>query len=113
MNAESQAVWIASAVDALDGIHAEEVAHVSAEVRRSVTDHRKLVPAIAKLVAERRAHNARMRALPRREPELPEWKEPAPPLTRAELDSLSPELQALGIKCGALYVDSNGKYQNR
>lgn len=53
--------WLASAVDALDGIRASEVAAVSVEIRRKVTRPSQIVPAIADLVADQRARSARMR----------------------------------------------------
>lgn len=55
MNAEAQLSWIASAVDALDGIRAAEVQHISAELRRTVTRPAQIVPEIARMVSERRA----------------------------------------------------------
>lgn len=54
MSAEQSAIWIASAEDALNDIRANEVAEVSAEVRRTVTRPSQIVPEIAKLVAQRR-----------------------------------------------------------
>lgn len=57
MTVDQQTLWLASAVDALDGIRASEVAAVSAEVRRSVKRHNDIVPEIAKLVAERRKYS--------------------------------------------------------
>jgi hypothetical protein len=54
MSADAQLVWLQAAVDALDGIHAHEVAAISAELRRSVTRPSQIVPEIAKLVDERR-----------------------------------------------------------
>lgn len=53
--------WLASAVDALDGIRASEVAAVSVEIRRKVTRPSQIVPAVAGLVADQRALSARMR----------------------------------------------------
>lgn len=47
--------WLASAVDALDGIRASEVATVSVQVRRKITRPAQIVPEIANLVAEKRA----------------------------------------------------------
>jgi hypothetical protein len=55
MNAEAQMSWIQAAVDALEGIRAAEVQSVSAEVRRKVTTHSKIVPVLTDLIAERRA----------------------------------------------------------
>jgi hypothetical protein len=55
MDSDAQLAWIASAVDALEGIRAEEVKAVSAELRRSVTRHNQIVPEVAKLVAEKRS----------------------------------------------------------
>lgn len=54
MGADAQLSWIASAVEALEGIRAEEVRNVSVELRRSVTRPAQIVPEIARLVAERR-----------------------------------------------------------
>jgi hypothetical protein len=54
MSPEAQAVWINAAIDALDGIRANEVAAISAELRRSVTRPAQIVPEIARLVSERR-----------------------------------------------------------
>jgi hypothetical protein len=54
MDAEGQLSWLASAIDALEGIYANEVAVVSVEVRRSVTRPAQIVAKIAELVAEKR-----------------------------------------------------------
>ena len=54
MDDTAQIAWICSAVDALEGIHASEVAAISAELRRSITRHNQIVPAIAEKVAEKR-----------------------------------------------------------
>lgn len=54
MTADGQLSWIASALDALDGIRASEVSAISAELRRSVTRPAQIVPEISRLVAERR-----------------------------------------------------------
>lgn len=55
MSPDAQMVWLQAAVDALEGIRADEVHAISAELRRSVTRHNQIVPEIAKLVAQRRA----------------------------------------------------------
>jgi hypothetical protein len=54
MTADAQMVWLQAAVDALEGIRADEVASISAELRRTVTRPSQIVPEIAKLVAEKR-----------------------------------------------------------
>jgi hypothetical protein len=66
MSADAQLVWLQAAVDALDGIHASEVAAISAELRRSVTRPSQIVPEIAKLVDEKRkrSHQAAISASP-------------------------------------------------
>lgn len=62
MTADQQALWIASAVDALSDIRASEVEEVSCEVRRSITRHQQIVPEIAKLVAEHRSQRSKAQA---------------------------------------------------
>jgi hypothetical protein len=59
MSADQQAMWLASAVEALEGIRAGEVQHVAAEIKRSITHHAKIVPEIARLVDDRRKRSAR------------------------------------------------------
>jgi hypothetical protein len=59
MMADAQLSWIASAIDALEGIRAAEVAAISAELRRTVTRPAQIVPEIARMVAERRARLAK------------------------------------------------------
>jgi hypothetical protein len=54
MSADAQMVWLQAAVDALEGIRADEVASISAELRRSVTRPSQIVPEIAKLVHAKR-----------------------------------------------------------
>jgi hypothetical protein len=56
MSADQQTLWLASAVESLQGISHDEVHHVSLEVRRTVTRPSQIVPEIARLVSERRAH---------------------------------------------------------
>lgn len=55
MSSDQQTAWLAAAIDALEGIRPDEVAHVSLEVRRTVTRPSQIVPEIAGLVAELRA----------------------------------------------------------
>lgn len=59
MSADQHTAWLASAVDALRDIRADEVSAVSLEVRRSVTRPSQIVPEIARLVAEKRARHSR------------------------------------------------------
>jgi hypothetical protein len=54
MDSAAQLAWIASAVDALEDIRADEVRAISAELRRSVTRAAQIVPEIARLVSEKR-----------------------------------------------------------
>ncbi len=61
MSADQQTAWLASAMDALADIRPQEVAEISMEVRRTVTRPSQIVPEIAKLVAEKRRHRAKMR----------------------------------------------------
>lgn len=60
MMADAQLSWIASAIDALEGIRAAEVAAISAEIRRSVTRPAQIVPEIARLVSEKRQRSVRV-----------------------------------------------------
>lgn len=59
MSADQTTAWLASAVDALVDIRADEVAAVSLEVRRTVTRPSQIVPKISELVATRRAEQSR------------------------------------------------------
>ena len=63
MSADQQTLWLASAVDSLQGIGVGEVEMVSLEVRRSVTRPSQIVPEIAKLVAEKRSRWSRIREM--------------------------------------------------
>lgn len=63
MSADQQAIWITSAIDALQDIRGGEVSEVSMQVRRTVTRPSQIVPEIAKLVAEKRAHKRRIAEL--------------------------------------------------
>lgn len=58
MTADDRAAWIMAAADALQDIRAEEVAAVSAEVRRLVTRAAQIVPEISRMVAELRKRRA-------------------------------------------------------
>lgn len=60
MSADQQTLWLASAVESLQGIRAQEVGAVSLEVRRSVTRPSQIVPKIAELVAARRSEQSRI-----------------------------------------------------
>lgn len=143
MMADAQLSWIASAVDALEGIRAAEVSACSAEIRRSVTRPAQIVPEIARLVSERRKRMAqavgadpvavkeraideeamtrRCEAKTREEIDAAaEWERRArvdaglavpprqPPLTRDELDHMSADMAALGLKYGHL-IRRNGQ----
>jgi hypothetical protein len=58
MSVEQQELWLRAAVDALEDIRPQEVAAISAELRRTVTRPSQIVPEIAKLVAEKRKRPA-------------------------------------------------------
>lgn len=58
MDGTAQIAWIASAIDALEGIQVSEVAAVSAEVRRKVTRISQIIPMVTDLIAERRKRPA-------------------------------------------------------
>lgn len=58
MSGDDQRAWVASAIDALDGIRPDEVAAISVELRRSIIRPAQIVPEIAKLVSERRRRAA-------------------------------------------------------
>jgi hypothetical protein len=75
MSADQCTLWLASAEDALKDIRADEVAAISMEVRRTVTRPSQIVPEIAKLVAENRKHQRKMR-------EYTQAAIPGPPVKR-------------------------------
>lgn len=60
MSADQQTLWLASAVEALQDIRAQEVCAVSMEVRRTVNRPSQIVPEVAKLVGERRKREREM-----------------------------------------------------
>jgi len=103
MSPEAQAVWMMAAADALEDIRVEEVAAVSAEVRRSVTRASQIVPEIARLVSEKRARASRISSIADgvKYDEPPKPK-PCPPFTQRELDSMPPAMISLGMKYGYL-----------
>lgn len=108
MTTEQQELWLRAAVDALEDIRADEVAHVSAEVRRAVTRHNQIVPEICKRVAlkrEEQGKRARMAALP----PLPEVepRRPGPPLSADEIRAMPKWLRDVGIRVGFLRRDGD------
>lgn len=108
MTADQQTLWLVSAVDALEDIRASEVAHISAQVRRTVKRHNDIVPEIAKLVAERRKENAesaRRNAYPPPPPEPP--RQPGPPLTAKEIAAMPKWLKDTGLRIGFLRRDGD------
>lgn len=108
MTSEQQELWLRAAVDALQDIRADEVAHVSAEVRRAVTRHNQIVPEIARLVSVRRAqrsNDARIASLPpMREPPPRQF---GPPLTAQEISRMPKWLRDLGLRVGFLRRDGD------
>lgn len=70
MTTDQQELWLRAAADALEDIRPQEVAAISAEVRRSVTRPNQIVPEIAKLVHERRR-----RSVGSHDPESPSARE--------------------------------------
>lgn len=105
MTTEQQELWLRAAVDALDGIRADEVAHVSAEVRRTVVRHNQIVPEIAKLVAARRAERLRAPGLPALPP-LPS-RQPGPALDADEIRAMPNWLKSMGLRVGFLKRDGD------
>jgi hypothetical protein len=105
MTAEQQEMWLRAAVDALDGIRPDEVAAISAEVRRSVVRHNQIVPEIAKLVAARRDARART---PTYAP-LPESRPrpPSPALDTDEIRRMPKWLKDMGLRVGFLKRDGD------
>jgi hypothetical protein len=59
MDPDAQLAWLASAIEALEGIRPEEVQAVSLQVRRKATRLPQIVPMLTDLIAERRAKSAR------------------------------------------------------
>jgi hypothetical protein len=103
MTLEQQEIWLCAAVDALQDIRPAEVAEISAEVRRSVTRHNQIVPAITDRVAElrkRRSEAKTRAALPPLAPQ-PE-RAPPPPLTQAEVDRMPKWIKDMGLRVGFL-----------
>lgn len=101
MTTEQQELWLRAAVDSLQDIRGDELGMVSVEVRRSVTRPSQIVPEISRLVAERRSRKSRYSELPSPVAEKAP-RPPAPPLTRAELDAMRPNMRSLGLKYGHL-----------
>lgn len=58
MTAEQQETWLRAAMSSLNEIRPDEIKSVSIEVARSVTRPSQIVPAIAKLVSEKRARSS-------------------------------------------------------
>jgi hypothetical protein len=100
---EQQEVWLRAAIDALEDIRADEVQKVSAEVRRSVTRHNQIVPAIAERVSQLRRERSRLRdypALP--PPPMPSAPPPPKPFTQDEIDRMPKWLRDMGMRSGFL-----------
>lgn len=107
MSADQQTLWLASAVEALAGFTAEEVAAVSIDVRQTVTRPSQIVPEIARLIPELRERR-RIMALPKRE--IVEIPRPEPkPFTDDEIARMSKATRDMGLKCGALARTSGGR----
>jgi hypothetical protein len=58
MTAEQQEVWLIAALDALQGIRADEVRAIILELQRTVQRPNQIVPEIARLVSEKRARTS-------------------------------------------------------
>ena len=101
MTAEQQTLWLAAAVDSLQDIRPEEIAKVSAEVRRSVQRHNQVVPKIAELVARDRASRANRITAPNVYPPEPK-RLPEPPLGADEIAKMPRWLQDMGLRVGFL-----------
>jgi hypothetical protein len=101
MTVDQQTLWLASAVDALADIRTDEVRQISAEVRRSVTRHTQIVPAIAERVAELRSRKYAVERIGPPLPQPPERK-PAPPLTQAEVNRMPKWIAEIGLRVGFL-----------
>jgi hypothetical protein len=109
MTTEQQEMWLRAAVDALDDIRADEVRHVSAEVRRTVTRHNQIVPEIARLVSERRkASRPAPTAISGPPLPPPPERKPGPPLTQSEIDRMPKWMRDVGLRVGFLEM-RNGK----
>lgn len=106
MSGEAQLAWIASAVDALEDIRPDEVKAISAELRRTVTRPAQIVPEIARLVSDRRSRRATQESLARQSERVRRAEDvpspPAPPLTRAELESVPDHIRKMGLNGGFL-----------
>lgn len=109
MTSEQQEIWLRAAVDALEDIRGDEVAKVSAEIRRSITRHNQIVPAIAEKVAELRKQRAKereMQAYRERAAQFPEplpiERKPQTPMTADEIRRLPKWLRDTGLRVGFL-----------
>jgi len=111
MSADQQAIWITCAIDALQGIHASEVAAVSMEVRRSVTRPSQIVPEIAKLVAvkrERRSAHISAPVIEGPPPKKPLMDRRGEPMSEEETTELNGILETLKAK--ARYRADGSRY---
>jgi hypothetical protein len=112
MSADQQAIWIASAVDALKDIRASEVVEISMEVRRTVTRPSQIVPEIAKLVAEHRSSRShaseQRKALEAPPVKIPVMDRRGQPMTEDDTAELNATLEKLGAK--ARYRADGSRY---
>lgn len=113
MSADQQTLWLASAVDALNGIRANEVIGISAEVRRTVTRPSQIVPEVARLVAEQRARQSRIREM--EQPLLPGpplkidvMSRRGQPMSEEDTAELNERLESLGAT--ARYREDGSRY---
>jgi hypothetical protein len=101
MDANQQTAWLASAVDALVDIRANEISAISVELRRKVSRPAQIVPEIANLVAQRRERSSRSIDLtPVKTLEVP--REPSPPLSAQEIEGMPKWLRDIGLRVGFL-----------
>lgn len=115
MSHDQQTAWLASAVDALDGIRPGEVEAVSLELRRTVTRPAQIVPEISRLVAAHRAKRSRaaeqqhaaLPSEPRRK--VPVMDRRGQPMSAEDTDELNRILASLGAT--ARYRTDGSRYK--
>lgn len=108
MSDDAAGEWLTVAAAEVAEYPADILAAACCDVRRSVSWHGDIVPALVER-CEQAVRVRRFRERPPAPSAPPPPREPAPPMTQREVDRLPATLVSLGLACGALVRDGNGR----
>lgn len=100
--------WLSVAVGVIGEQSRSVIARAALEAQKTCTHHSQIVPSIMKFCEERDKPSQLGNLVANCPPFVAQPQLPAPKMTQADVDAMSPELVRMGLTCGAL-IERDGK----